>query len=421
MSQRAIIVGANTTSFEAYQYEMEELKQLCQACEIEVLDMITQNTESINPQTYIRKGKLEEIRVAITNLDCDTVVFNDELTASQINNISEVIDVTIYDRTYVILEIFKRRATTKEAILQVDIASLKYMLPRLVGLREGLSRQRGTGGNGAHGRGQGETKLELDRRNISDRIAFLKKQLKDLTEERNLQRKKRRANNIPVVSLVGYTNSGKSSTLNALLNYSHHVKKEVMQKDMLFATLETASRLIKLDNNHEFIVTDTVGFVHKLPTHLIEAFKSTLEEITESDLIVHVVDASNPNYEAQIKTTNEVLNEIGVDNIPIIYAFNKIDLVNSYFYIPPQYEKAIRISAKNNESINDLIKMIEKEIYQNEKLVYLSIPYEKVSTFDMLKKEAHVIETTFTDLTIDVKVNVSPKLYALVSEYIVNK
>lgn len=419
MPQRAIIVGANTIDLATHQYEMEELKQLCQACEIEVLDMITQNSDSINPQTYIRKGKLEELKTVIANLDCDTVIFNDELTASQINNIGEVLDVTIYDRTYVILEIFKRRATTKEAILQVDIASLKYMLPRLVGLREGLSRQRGAGGSGAHGRGQGETKLELDRRNISDRIAFLKKQLKELTDERSLQRKKRQLSNIPVVSLVGYTNSGKSSTLNAILNYSNRVKKEVFQKDMLFATLETASRLIKLENNHSFIVTDTVGFVHKLPTHLIEAFKSTLEEITESDLIIHVVDASNPNYEAQIRTTNEVLNEIGVNNIPIIYAFNKIDKVDSYFYIPPQYEKAIRISAKKDQYIDDLIKMIEKEVFQDEKLVHLLIPYDNISLFDMLKKEAYVIEANFIDNAVDVKAKLNPKFLSMLNEYLV--
>lgn len=419
MPQRAIIVGANVQSQVSFPYEMEELKQLCEACEIEVVDMITQNTDSINPQTYVRKGKLEEIKTAIVSQDVEVVVFNDELFASQINNISEFLEVKVYDRTYVILEIFKRRAKTKEAIMQVDIASLKYMLPRLIGLREGLSRQRGGGGNSAHGRGQGETQLEIDRRNIGDRIAFLKQQLKDLTDKRSLQRQRRKDNNIPVVSLVGYTNSGKSSTLNTLLNYTNRIKKEVFEKDMLFATLETSSRLVKLENNHQFIVTDTVGFVHKLPHHLIEAFKSTLEEITESDLIIHVVDAANPNYEAQIKTTNEVLAELGVKDIPVIYAFNKIDLIPSYFYIPPQYDKAIRISAKTNDNIDGLIKMIEDELYKNEKLVQINLPYEKVDLFNILKNEAHVISNEFLDTNINVKAKVSPKLYNILSDYIV--
>lgn len=421
MPQKAILIGVNTTTIEEHKYEMEELKNLCLACDIEVVDMISQNLSTPNPQTYVRSGKLEEIKLAIDSLDADVVVFNDELLASQINNINEILNSTIYDRTYVILEIFKRRAVTKEAIMQVDIASLRYMLPRLVGLREGLSRQRGAGGNGAHGRGQGETKLELDRRNINDRIAFLKGELKILTEARSLQRKKRKNSDTPIVSLVGYTNSGKSSTLNAIMNYSTGIKKEVYQKDMLFATLETASRLIKLENNHEFILTDTVGFVSKLPHHLVEAFKSTLEEITESDFILHVVDASNPNFESQIKTTNEVLSEIGVKDIPVIYVFNKIDLVPDYFYIPPTYENAIRTSTLNGKNIDKLIKLIENEVFKNHYITTFKIPYDKGSIVNTINSSSLIIDTKYEDDATILVAKVSERIRNTFSDYIIEE
>ena len=418
MPDKAIIVGANILDSKSFSYEMEELKNLCIACEIEVVESVTQNLRSIHPKTYVGLGKVEEIKMIANSLDADVVVFNDELTPSQINSLEELLEITIYDRTYVILEIFKRRASTKVAMLQVDIASLKYMLPRLVGLRQGLSRQRGAGGGGAHGRGQGETKLELDRRNINDRIAYLNNELKELTKDRFVQRQKRLNNAIPIVSLVGYTNSGKSSTLNALLGKSSAVKKEVFQKDMLFATLETSSRLIKLENNHEFILTDTVGFISKLPHQLVEAFKSTLEEITEADLILHIVDASNPNYEDQINTTNKVLEEIGVKNIPVIYVFNKIDLIDHYFYIPPQYENALRISATAGTNLNGLISSVEEELYKHETTVTCEIPYSESKLVAQLKNEAKIITIEYLDDFVLLKAQLSITQRAYVEKYI---
>ncbi|MFA7367782.1 MAG: GTPase HflX [Bacilli bacterium] len=418
MNQKAILVGLNKTTKEIHDYEMKELKELCIACNIDVEDIITQNANVINPKTYVHRGKLEEIKIIAETLEVDALVFNDELTASQISNIQKIIDITVYDRTYIILEIFKSRATTKEAILQVDIASLKYMLPRLSGLREGLSRQRGTGGNGAHGRGAGETKLELDRRNINDRISYLNNQLELLKQERALQRKKRKNNNIPVVCLTGYTNSGKSSTLNALMEESTAIKKKVLEKNMLFATLETSSRLVKLNNNHEFIITDTVGFVSKLPHQLVEAFKSTLEEITESDLIIHVIDASNPNYQLQIDTTNEVLKEIGVENIPVLYVFNKIDLLEDYFYIPPQYLYALRISAINNKNIKLLLEMIESVLYKNEAHVLINLPYTKMDILNSLKNNSNVINIEYQNDYILIEAKVSDKMKMEIDEYI---
>lgn len=418
MKQTAILVGVNTADKELHDYEMLELKELCFACDIEVIETITQNAETINKATYVGKGKLEEIKGLVEAVNPDLIVCNDQLTPTQINVLQEYLDINIYDRTYVILEIFKRRATTKEAILQVDIASLRYMLPRLIGLREGLSRQRGGGGNGAYGRGAGETQLEIDRRNINDRIAFLRKQLEELTADRAIQRQKRKNNNIPVVCLVGYTNSGKSSTLNAFLEKSTAIKKKVMEKNMLFATLETSSRLVKLENNHEFILTDTVGFVSKLPTMLVEAFKSTLEEITEADLIVHVVDASNPNYQLQIDTTNKVLSEIGVKDIPMIYAFNKIDLVDHYFYIPPQYPDAIRISATSNKNIDLLTKMIEDELYKDEKELELLLPYDKMNILSTLQSETVVANVEYLENGVKLKARLSQKYQNLLKDYI---
>lgn len=416
--EKAIIIGVNTIS-ESHIFldEIEELKNLCLACDIEVIDVITQNLNDINSSTYVGKGKIEEIKIAINSLDAEILVFNDELTPSQINNLQEALEIAIYDRTFIILEIFKRRAKTKEALMQVEIATLKYSLPRLMGLRQGLSRQRGAGGGFAHGRGAGETKLELDRRITNDRIVALKKELEAATILRKQQRKTRKTNNMHTVCLVGYTNSGKSSTLNALLNHSKGIKKEVFQKDMLFATLETSTRAIQTETNFRFLVTDTVGFVNKLPHHLVEAFKSTLEEITEADLIVHVVDATNSNYKLQIETTEQVLQSIGVLNIPTIYAFNKIDLLDEYLYIQPQYIKAIRISATTDKNIDKLIEMIQKELERDFIEITLSIPYKEQEIIEFLKDNGYVKAINYLETRIEVLGKLPQRLLSKVEKY----
>lgn len=414
--ERGIIVGVNTSkNEELFINEMQELKALCEACNIDIVEEVTQNLDEQNIKSYIGKGKLEELKIAINATDADVIICNDELSPSQISNLQNTLDVLVFDRTYVILEIFKRRAKTKEAILQVDIASLKYMLPRLSGLRSGFSRQRGAGGM-AHGKGKGETQLEIDRRNISSRISLLKKELADLTNNRQVQRQKRKDNNFKTVCLVGYTNSGKSTTLNRLLQYSKEIKKEVLEKDMLFATLETSTRKIKLENNCQFLVTDTVGFVNKLPHDLIEAFKSTLEEIKECDLILHVVDASNQNFEDQISATNQVLDSIGVKDIPILYVFNKIDKVDGYFYIPPQYENAIRISSRCDININNLLLEIQKTLFKPFKTTTFIIPYSKGEIINNLKENANVLEIDYQEF-IYVKASVNEYLYNLYNKY----
>lgn len=405
--EKAIIVGVNTSiDNSSFNEEIEELKSLCFSCEIEVLDTVVQNLDRFNSSTYVGKGKLDEIKVCISDYDLDVVVFNDELNPSQISILEKELDITIYDRTFVILEIFKRRAKTKEAILQVELASLTYLLPRLAGMRKGLSRQRGSSGDGAHGKGAGETKLELDRRYFTARILSIKEELRALVSLRKQQRQKRLKENMITVALTGYTNSGKSTLLNSLLDISTNDKsKEVLEKDMLFATLETSTRLIKLPD-FSLLITDTVGFVKKLPHQLVEAFKSTLEEITEATLIVHVVDASNPSFKTHIETTNNVLKEIGIKDIPMIYVFNKIDLVEGYFYIPPEYEKAIRISCKEKENLNGLIDFIKKEISYEYHSVVFSFPFEKADIITTLKEKGIVKEILQTEEGIKVTCSV---------------
>ena len=416
--EKVLIIGVNITKeSKSFQDEISELISLCEACEMEVIETAIQNLNTTNTHSYVGKGKLEEIKVMAESLEIEALVFNDELKPLQVANISKVIDLPIYDRTYIILEIFRRRAKTKEAMLQVEIATLKYQLPRLVGLHSHLSRQRGTGGGFAHGRGQGETKLELDKRNIYDRIADLNKELADLTNLRQQQRARRKRNQMKIVSLVGYTNSGKSSTLNGLLDHSIHEKKEVFEKDMLFATLETSTRLIKTQHNLQFLLTDTVGFINKLPHHLVEAFKSTLEEITESNMIIHVVDSSNLNFENQIKITNEVLTEIGVKNIPTLYAFNKIDLHEDYFYIPKQFPNAIRISATKNINLDKLLNLIEEELFKTFHQVKLFIPYHQSHLINQIKENAIIQQFTQQEEYYYIEAKVSDHLYEILKEF----
>src|SRR5690554_430126 len=259
---KAILVAVNDQNSNLSE-EIEELKSLCYACGIEIIDEVIQNLDRPNPTTYVGKGKLEEVKITLNSHEVTLVITNDELSPAQISTLEKQLDCDVFDRTFIILEIFRRRAQTKEALLQVELAIHKYQLPRLVGSRKGLSRQRGTGGGFARGRGAGEMKLELERREIYDRMAFIKRELANLTKLRKQQRVKRKKNEMKTVALVGYTNSGKSSTLNGLLKYSILPKKEVFEKDMLFATLETATRAIKTKNNLNFLLTDTVGLDRK--------------------------------------------------------------------------------------------------------------------------------------------------------------
>ena len=392
--QKAIIVGVNMDQLEDFSYSMEELSNLADACGIEVVGELTQNLESPNVATYIGSGKIDELLYLVRAKQADMIIFNDELSPSQIRNLEEDLDSKIVDRTILILDIFAERARTKEAQLQVEIAQLQYMLPRLVGLRKSLSRQGGSGGAGLRNRGAGETKLELDRRKIEAKIASLSKELEALVFHRKIQRKQRKRNQIPVVALVGYTNAGKSTIMNAFMEkYGTATDKQVFEQDMLFATLQTAVRNIKLADKKEFLLTDTVGFVSKLPHHLVKAFRSTLEEVAEADLLVHVVDCSNWNHQQLIETTNQTLEKIGIKNIPVVYAYNKADLVNQQ--IPYVQHDRVFMSAKNRIGIEELIAVISQQVFQNYLQCEMLIPYDQGQIVSYLNEHAQILETEY--------------------------
>ncbi|HDR5278084.1 GTPase HflX [Bacillus cereus] len=390
--QRAVLVGVNVGNEDDFAYSMEELTNLAEACDVEVIGQVTQNLQRVNPSHYIGKGKIEEVAAYVQEIDANMVIFNDELSPSQIRNLEEDLDCKVIDRTILILDIFAQRAKTKEAQLQVEVAHLQYMMPRLIGLRESLGRQ--SGGVGTKNKGVGEKKLELDRRKIEEQISVLNKDLEALVAQRQTQRKQRKKNEIPVVALVGYTNAGKSTTMNAMLEiYNGTEEKQVFEKDMLFATLETSVRNIDLPDNKSFLLTDTVGFVSKLPHHLVKAFRSTLEEVAEADLLIHVVDYANSNYEQLIDITNETLKKIGVENIPTIYAYNKSDMVD--VEIPKVQEDRVYLSAKKHVGIEELVEMIRSHIYKEYTKCEMLIPYDQGQVVSYFNNHANVLSTSY--------------------------
>lgn len=416
---KAIIVGVKHIPDDLFDYQIKELINLCEARGIEVVETIIQNREAPTNKFYVGTGKLQEIQEAIDKYDASLVVTLADLTPVQLKNISDALECEVIDRTMLILEIFELRAKTKEAMLQVEIANLKYMLPRLIGSYTNLSRVGGGGGGGAGARrGSGETKLEEDRRHIEKRINKLTEELKEIVESRKVARKSRKANNTKVVAFVGYTNAGKSSTINTLLErFEKNDEKKVFVKNMLFATLETSTRSIKLPTNQEFLITDTVGFVSNLPHHLVESFKSTLEEIKEADLIVHVVDASNPYAERQIETTEKVIKDIGVEGIKQVYALNKIDLVKNEIFLPKVVGDTILLSNETKEGFDELLDYIKKTLFNDEVKVTLLLPYDKGEIFSILKEKAHIEEFNYQENGIKVTCSVSPYLYNLYSIY----
>lgn len=350
--------------------KLEELKELVRASNSEFIGSIIQNSKEINSKYYIGSGKVEEIKEMAENLEADAIVFDNELTGSQMKNLEEIINKKIIDRTGLILDIFATRAKTKESKLQVKLAQLEYRLPRLVGYRNYLSRE----GAGVGTRGPGEQKLEIDRRSIQKEINSIKNKLLDIDKKRSVERNKRINSSIPIISLIGYSNAGKSTILNQLTeNYSENNKK-VYSDDMLFATLDTSARSIKLKNDRNVIISDTVGFITNLPTKLVQSFKSTLEEINDSDLILIVVDSSNHDHDMQINATQEILNEMDLRNKNIAYIFNKIDR-NPEFKYYGNIKNEIYISAKNPEDIDRLVEYIENILYKDYILYKVHVSY----------------------------------------------
>ena len=416
---KAIVVGVNHTTDELFNYQLQELIALCEARGIEVIDTLVQNLPHPNNATYLGSGKLEELKNLKDIHDAELIVFIEELSPIQLRNIGSYLDVEIIDRTMLILEIFETRAKTIEAKLQVEIANLKYMLPRLVGSYVHLSRTGGGGGGGAGARrGSGETKLEEDRRHIERRINKASEELEKVVIARKTSRKMRASNEVKTVAFVGYTNAGKSSTMNTLLTmFDKEAEKQVFVKDMLFATLETSTRAIKLPTNEEFLITDTVGFVSNLPHHLIESFKSTLEEIKEASLIVHVVDASSPYSNLHIKTTNDVLNSLGCSHIDTVYLLNKADLVTNQIFLPKVDKDSIVVSNKTKEGFNELLNYIKEKLFSNTVKATFLIPYQNGEVFNVLKEKANIHSFSYENDGILVDVTLSNHLYGLYKKY----
>ena len=390
--EKALLVAVNVNNQKYFLNSVEELRNLTYACNMDVLDVVVQNLENVNNATYIGTGKVKEIKEQAKDLKADLIIFNNELSPSQLRNLQKDLSLPILDRTGLILQIFSKRAQTKEAKLQVEVAKLQYMLPRLVGLHSSLGRQ--GSGAGLSNKGSGEKKLELDRRRIEDKITELNKELKNIENERDVQRKQRKKKGIPLVSLAGYTNAGKSTLMNALVDiYKNDESKKVEEKNMLFATLDTSVRNITLPDKKEFLLSDTVGFISELPHSLVKAFRSTLEEIKQADLILEVVDFADENYKQHIEVTNKTLKELGADKIPLVYVYNKSDLVLEK--LPKIEENAIYMSASNKIGIEELINIIKSRIFSNFIKTKLLIPYNRSDIVAYFNSNSNVVRTEY--------------------------
>ncbi len=420
--ERAVIVGLNATSNSARGNEndidesMAELAKLAEAAGAEVVASIIQNRASRDVGYYVGKGKIEEIKEQVLLLEATIVIFNDELSGTQIKNIEELLGTKILDRAALILDIFAQRALSKEGKLQVELAQLRYRLPRLQGLGKQMSR---TGG-GIGTRGPGEQKLEIDRRYILNRVTNIKRELEEVKKYRSVQRAQRSKASIPLVALVGYTNAGKSTLLNELIktHQDYSEDKEVLVKDMLFASLDVTLRKAVLPSKKEFLVVDTVGFVSKLPHDLVEAFKATLEEVKFADLIIHVIDASNDNHEIQMNTTLEVLKALEVQNKSMITVYNKIDLFDTEINYKNS-EDVLYISARNNLNMDKLLQAIEQKLTKNTYAVTMAIPFERGDIPNTLKNKYYIEKFEYREEGIKLDINLDEQDYNRYKDFII--
>ena len=402
--EKAILVGADTGEDENFERSMEELGELARACGMSVEGTVTQKMDSINKAVYIDTGKVQEVREYAEALEADIILFDNSLTPSQLRNLQKETGKPVMDRTAVILDIFSNRARTREAKLQVETARLQYLMSRLVGMHDALTRQGGASGS-MSSKGAGEKKLELDRRKIEKRLAQLRRELEEVEKERENQSKRRAGSRIPKVSLVGYTNAGKSTLMNAMIDrYMQDEEKKVLEKDMLFATLDTTVRNIDMGNRREILLADTVGFIHKLPHGLVKAFRSTLEEVKNADLLLYVVDYSDQEYQQQIKVTEKTLLEIGAADIPVIYVYNKADLCDME-QIPRVMNDKIYMSARTSQGLEELAQMIVEKVYADYVQTEFLFPYNRGGETAYFMDHAQVLEQEYMENGIRLKVN----------------
>ncbi|HJF46637.1 MAG TPA: GTPase HflX [Limosilactobacillus oris] len=406
--ERVIITGLDTGQ-DDYNYSMTELAELAQANHMEVVQRVDQVIDRPNPATYFGKGKVAEIAELAAANDVTTVITNDELSPSQLRNLEDETGKRILDRTALILEIFATRAQTKEAKLQVQIAELQYRLPRLqTSASQRLDQQTG-GGSGFTNRGAGETKLEMDRRTIQHQITHLRHELAAIDKSEETKRKQRAKSNIPTAALVGYTNAGKSTIMNGLVRrYGTVEDKTVFEKDMLFATLDTSVRRLTLPGKKDFLLSDTVGFVSKLPTNLVESFKSTLAEAANAGLLIQVIDYSDPNYEEMMQTTKETLKQIGIDNIPMVNVFNKADKTEIEFPVLEGDDQVV-ISAKQEESLDLLVDIIRKHLFKDYVEAKLLLPFSAGQQVSYLNEHTNILDTEYRNDGTLLTVEMSPQ------------